>query len=254
MRNELLIRRIQERLEALKLSERKACLKAGVHVDTIRRLRSRDQAPRVDTLAALASALEVPLDYLTSAASQTGGDAGKGADTRLSVPVNMIRVPVLGYVQAGKWREAIEWPPDTWYGVTVPAHPRYPSAERFALEVRGNSMNRLYPERTILICVRFYDIAREPQPGDKVICLRRDRYGEFEATVKEYQRDEQGRHILWPRSDDPEHQAPIILSNELPVATDQTTFPSRANAGPFSQAGVDDVIIAALVIQSVREE
>ncbi|MBP7336896.1 LexA family transcriptional regulator [Niveispirillum sp.] len=251
MTYELLIARIQERLSDLNLSERKACLKAGLHVDAIRSIRN-GHAPRIERLAALAKVLEVPVDFFTSAVN--GGDHGTSAPPVPALTTALTRVAVRGYVQAGKWREAIEWPADTWYGVTVPAHPKYADAERFALEVRGNSMNKLYPERTILICVRFFDIARPPKPGDKVICLRRDRYGEFEATVKEYQRDEQGRHILWPRSDDPEHQAPIVLSDGLPVATDQHALPSRVNAGPFSQAGVDDIIIAALVIQSVREE
>lgn len=244
-----IIHLIDTQLAAQGLSERKACLNAGLGVDAIRTMR-RGHAPRITTLQKLAPVLGVSVETLIAALpAEAGTPQGASRST-----MNLIVITVRGYVQAGRWREAIEWEPDSWYSITVPDKGKYPGIERFGLEVRGNSMNRLYPEGTTLICVRFYDIARPPQPGDKVICLRRDRYGEFEATVKEYQRDDQGRHILWPRSDDPEHQTPIILSDELPVATDQHALPSRVNAGPFSQAGLDDIIIAALVIQSVRDE
>ena len=50
---EELIQRIEERLKALGLSERKACLKAALEVDAIRNIR-RGYGPRAETLKALA--------------------------------------------------------------------------------------------------------------------------------------------------------------------------------------------------------
>lgn len=117
-------------------------------------------------------------------------------------------------------------------------------------------MDRVYPEGTIVVCIRYSDIGREPKAGERVICLRRDAGGEYEATIKEYQVDEQGRHILWPRSADPEFQQPIVLTGPtLPVAAGQEVLPSTVSAGRiFDDGGEPDLVIAALVTGSWRRE
>lgn len=247
---ETLLQRIDERLKALGISERKACLNANVHVDTIRRIRNRGQSPRPSTLSQLAEALGVPDSYFLEAAVDKIGPAARADFIRLQ------RVHVKGFVQGGVWRDAIEWPIQDWYSLQVPSDDRFPGMERIALEVRGNSMDRLYPEGTIVVCVSYGDIGRGPKPGERVICLRRGSTGDYEATIKEYQLDDRGRHVLWPRSSDPEFQQPIILPTaQLPVAESGQLLPGTAQAGPFANDGMpDDVVIAALVIQSVRRE
>ncbi|HZH27891.1 MAG TPA: XRE family transcriptional regulator [Azospirillaceae bacterium] len=244
-----LAERIQARLDALKLSPRKASLNAKQSPDFVRNiLRGLSQNPRASALQALADVLNVPVEYLTEVAGQ---DQAAGLRQ-----VGLSKVFVMGAVQAGLWQEAVEWEASDWYALTVMDDPRYTTIPRFGLEVRGNSMNRLYPHGTVLVCVKFSDLAREPKPGEKVICLRRSVTAEFEATVKEYQRDEKGRHVLWPRSTEPEFQQPIVLDDEiLPLATGDEVLPTIANAGHFGDhAGVQDIWIAALVTQSVRLE
>lgn len=244
-----LLDRIDVRLKAVGLSERKACLKAGLHVDTIRGIRRRGHAPKADTLIALAQlALNVPPDYLLSALPKPAG-------IRPSKGFQLDMVMVRGAVQAGVWREAIEWEGSDWYSISVPNDDRYPGVERFALEVRGDSMDRIYPEGTIIVCVRFADLARSPEPGERVICLRRSRTGEYEATVKEYDLDAQGRHVLWPRSSQPEYQTPIVLpGNHLPIGGYEK-LPDTVHAGDFADDGMpDDIWISALVTASVRLE
>ena len=71
-------------------------------------------------------------------------------------------------------------------------------------------MNRYYPDGSFVIVVSYLDLARDPLPGEKVVCQRRDKTGQVEATIKEYVLQD-GRHYLWPRSDHPDHQAPILL-------------------------------------------
>ena len=60
--------------------------------------------------------------------------------------------------------DANEWHPEDWYRVRVPVPEQWRKFPLFGLEVRGPSMNRRYPEGTILICVGILDAAIEPQP------------------------------------------------------------------------------------------
>jgi hypothetical protein len=73
-------------------------------------------------------------------------------------------------------------------------------------------MNEIYPEGTILICV---DMAHYGQPlssGRRVIITRTN--GELiERVCMEYRLTNGGQAWLWPRSTDPQFQAPIPLGN-----------------------------------------
>ncbi|MGE0713968.1 MAG: S24 family peptidase [Alphaproteobacteria bacterium] len=66
-RYEILVRRIDQHLSEMGLSERQACLRAGLKVDAIRAIR-RGQSPRAETLARLARVLEMPAQILMDAA------------------------------------------------------------------------------------------------------------------------------------------------------------------------------------------
>ena len=145
-------------------------------------------------------------------------------------------VSVVGAVEAGEWREALEWPDDEMYVISVPRDARFPDVRRFGLVVRGPSMNLLYPEGTLLVCAKFIDLDMEPDSGVKVVAIRRDRHGLIEATVKEYLIDSDGSAWLWPRSNHPEHQSP-------------------RKAPHISELNQDDeFIIWARVLHSIRQE
>lgn len=146
-------------------------------------------------------------------------------------PVELTTIPVIGAVEAGTWREAMEWAPSDRYDLAVNHDPDHPGVRRFGLIVRGPSMNRVMPEGTVLICAKLLDLGENPVPGDYVICRRLQPSGLVEATVKQYEVDRDGRHWLWPRSDHPAHQAPI----PLPAAAE----------GSFAD---EDVIVDAVVL------
>lgn len=74
-----LIARIEKALADAKLSERKACLSAGLKVDAIRNIR-RDRAPRVETLQALARVLKVKASWFLDAAEHDGDDISRTSD------------------------------------------------------------------------------------------------------------------------------------------------------------------------------
>lgn len=123
-------------------------------------------------------------------------------------------IMIIGAVQAGNWVEAMEWPVEDRRPVPVASRdPRYPHADHFALVVRGPSMNRFYPDGSIIVCVKYWDISERPQSGHKVVVRRHSDTGQIEATAKELRQDDQGALWLWPCSDHPEHQAPIRADN-----------------------------------------
>ncbi len=159
-------------------------------------LHKRSDSLSQPTLEALARAAARPVSELTGE-----------VPVRLSGPVQA--VTVVGTVEAGNWVEALEWPPEDQFRITVP-RPRGPDGV-FGLLVNGPSLNLRYPEGTILVCMPLAQLQRELRSGDRVIVERRNRDGLVEATVKELAFDADGRAWLWPRSDHPEHQQPLLI-------------------------------------------
>lgn len=243
MSYDLLLSRIKERLDALGLSERKACLKADVGINTIRHIRVRGHAPKPTALSKLAVALGVPPSYFLDAAGAQDVEASEKTS-----PIAAINtVYVKGMVQAGLWQEALEWSPAEWQPVYVPADERYKNIDKFGLLVHGDSMNKVYPEGSIVIAVRLSDLGRMPRSGERVVVLKRmNGCSNMEATVKRYEVDKDGRSILWPESYDPLYQTPIILND---VADNISTDGLDADHGCHQ-----DIDICAVVIGSYRPE
>ena len=243
-----LLRRIDERLEALKLSDRKASMMAVKSPDLVRDMRRFGKAPKADKLVALANVLEVPPAYLLQAIE------GASARAVMAPALELQSIFVKGEVQAGVWREALEWHPSDWVSISAPVDNRFQGVERFGLLVRGSSMNRLYPDGTVVIVVQFHAIGRMPQKGERVVVLRRNPTTfEFEATLKEYDRDARGRHVLWPRSDDPDHQVPFVIGPDLAAGSEGDVLPSILVGGRLEGPG-DEVRVHSLVVGSYRPE
>lgn len=128
------------------------------------------------------------------------------------------QIRVVGAVQAGVFKEAMEYDAADQYTVSFPVGD-YDNKKVFALEVRGTSMDREYPEGTILYVLPVYELDDDIKSGDHVIVERRRPDGLIEATCKEYVVDAQSGDVwLWPRSDDPLHQQPIHLPIDLEAA------------------------------------
>lgn len=151
-------------------------------------------------------------------------------------PVPLGSIMVKGAVEAGAWREAIMWAESEWRLAPIAADGRFPEEKQFGLEVRGPSMNELYPEGTILVCIGILDYARDPTSGKKVIVQCRRSDGRIEATVKELRQDAAGKYWLWPRSSDPAFQQPWPIPK------------------PNDFDDNDDIRIMAVVIGSYRPE
>lgn len=158
-------------------------------------LNEHSQSLDLRTYAKLARAVGCPVWRLT------------GDDPEPQSPTT---IWVSGSVEAGAFREAVEWDQSIWFPVDVPVPDRFRGKAK-ALQVRGVSMNADYPEGSIAVWVDTLDF-RPARPGDDVIVYSHGRDGGIEATLKELRADDAGKRWLWPRSHDPLHQTPIDVA------------------------------------------
>jgi SOS-response transcriptional repressor LexA len=124
-------------------------------------------------------------------------DAQAKAQTEDALIVN-------GSVEAGAWRSSEHWNDERAFVIEGMPSP-IPDAERFGLEVVGNSMDLFYEPGTVLDCISIFKNGAPPKTGDHVIveCIRPD--GLRELTVKEY-REEGEKMLLVPRSKSPKYE------------------------------------------------
>lgn len=153
--------------------------------------------------------------------------------------VRQRRVPIVGVLQAGDWREAVEYPDEDQRQIEAPIPETIEGVPTRrlniqAFEVAGPSMNRIYPEGTIVYAASTMSF-REPVAGDRVIVVRKDKHGLFEATLKELDITPDGKKWLYPKSYDPEHQAPLPYVNGEEVT-------------------VSGIVVAALVLEESRKQ
>lgn len=150
--------------------------------------------------------------------------------------VSLRTYPVVGELAAGVWRESIEWDPDDQYEVPAPVMaPGMPNVPLRGYVVRGNSMNRIYPDGTLVFVAATIANGIAPKNGNRVLVSRRNRDGLYEATLKEYVVDDSGGKWLWPRSYDPEFQAPIPYRN---TAAEEVT--------------ITGVVMASFILEALR--
>lgn len=102
-------------------------------------------------------------------------------------------------------------------------------------------MDLLYPEGTLVIAAKPYDLGREPKTADKVIVVRTSN-GQEEATLKEVEVKPTGQVVLWPRSTNPEHSQAIVL----PSFEGAIELPDDGCHGEYRIVGI--------IIQSIRPE
>lgn len=206
------------------MNQSKLARAVGAAPQTIQSILSR-KANTTTRIAAIAQVLGVNAIWLetgqgpmrptlTQGAPTPSGYHAVSGPTLVSSPAPLRAVRVAGHVQAGHWREALEWPPAEQWEVFVPISATYSTLPVTALEVRGPSMDELYPHGSLVICVKLLDLGRQPRSGERVVVHRSQPNGLVEASVKEYRIDRDGQPRLWPRSSHPDFQAPITLQPE----------------------------------------
>jgi SOS-response transcriptional repressor LexA len=197
-----ILERIDIRLAALRLTPERASKLAGLSRDAIRKMHSqRDDGMRssirVSTLTALAPILGVTPEWLTYGVESTAAAGLAGA-------------PLNARLQAGVWtehREALK--SDATIYVPADLVPR--GASIYAAEISGESMNRIFPNGTVVVLERRFDdlVSLVPNRRYHVERIRAD--GAVESTLKTVRRRADGSVWLVPESDDPEFQTAIPL-------------------------------------------
>lgn len=134
----------------------------------------------------------------------------QGLEPVLSAPAASVRMaPIVGAVQAGAWREAIEFPPEERDEYPIPAN--MPNFDVQGFVVRGTSMDQVFPDGTVVLVAGTIANGIQPRSGDYVLVQRVDKDGLHEASLKQYVIDVDGSKWLWPRSNDPRFQAPLLV-------------------------------------------
>ncbi|MDI2091662.1 LexA family protein [Commensalibacter oyaizuii] len=242
MTNKILLNQIDKILKEKKISARKASIDAGVGEDFIRNLRRYNNMPKTDKLLKLANSLNIDVNFFLDALEKSPQKKIQTTKDHL-LPIPITTIYIRGEVQAGQWNSAIEWPQSDWIPLTVPIDHRYQKFTTFALTVKGDSMNLLYPEGTVIIAVNFSEIGRNPEDGDCVITIRRDALTDcYEATLKIIQIKDDGSVLLWPKSDNPNFVKPIVLP------TINSKYQESKMEG--DSASTPDLVIQSLVIGS----
>ncbi|TPM19808.1 LexA family transcriptional regulator [Mesorhizobium sp. B2-3-6] len=190
---------VVRRLDELGLGPVEAATKAGLERTYIRDIvQGKKLSVRTDKLESLARALQLDAADLSHSKST-------------AVDSTVRNVPVKGFVQAGHWAETWEWGDDDVYSVPVPDDPALRPFMLHAAETRGPSMNKRYPERTVLVFTDVVETGASLDLGKRYIVERERADGLREATVKTLWRDEAGKVWLLPESEDPRFQEPIPI-------------------------------------------
>ena len=120
-------------------------------------------------------------------------------------------VPITGKVAANTWMDVDEM--DFGYDDVeyVPSVGDFPITWQFGLRIEGNCLNKIAQDGDRLVCLDLIKAQIPPEPGDLVIVERKRFGGQMvERTAKRLRRSAKGIE-LWPESNDPAHQDPIVL-------------------------------------------
>lgn len=194
--------------EAKGLTQGKLAELCGTSTPQIQRLEAGDRKLTAEWARRIAPHLGVEAANLLFNANEIvrAESTVESLDSR-AVPQH---IPVVGEVAAGVFRDSFEFDPGHWSYTPFPRDDRYPGIDRFCLRVRGPSMNKIYPDGSIVLCIKMIDANLKPEEG-KIYVVDRIVHGEYESTLKEL-RYSDGKKYLWPCSTDPAHQAPIEMN------------------------------------------
>jgi DNA-binding XRE family transcriptional regulator len=187
--------RIKELREARGMTQTDLAELVGAHWQTIQRLEVGTTRLDTDWMERLAKPLKVhPADLISARRIRT--------------------VEVRGAVQAGAWAETWEWPEDDRYTVPIPDNEEYRRFSLYGAEIRGPSMDRRYPEGTVVIVTDQVERGEQLVVGRRYLLERERADGLHEATVKTLWRDDAGKLWLLPESTDPRFQEPIPIGGD----------------------------------------
>ena len=186
--------RIQEARKMRGLSQQDLADLMETSQAAVQRWESGARNPRVSTLKKIGDACNVSISFLLGMTD----NPSVHADIASVVPSREMALPVFGRIAAGTPREALMQSdqthdtPESLYAM----HKR-----SFWLIVSGNSMNRLFPDGSLVLI----DPELEVRNGDVGVVF----VNGYDATLKRVYFDD-GKIILHPESYDPEYKDTVI--------------------------------------------
>lgn len=202
--NKTIADRIQQRMKELGISQADLIRLTKAGRASVNGWIHGHNEPSAKKIGALAESLQTTTEWLLTGEDRVILKAEHGDDNVRLADIRVRAVPIIGFTQAGAWREALNEP----LGVT---YSTYPKDGLFSLYVEGDSMEPLFHEGDLLII----DPMRVPKPSDYVIAQN----GDYETTFKKYRvvdYDENGQEIfeLVPLNQD----YPILRSDRRPLS------------------------------------
>jgi SOS-response transcriptional repressor LexA len=171
-----ILKRIDRRLKAVKLTDRAASLAAGLSADGIRSLRRQhkegtQKSVRLITLTALAGPLKTTSAWLSQGLGNESLTFHGGGTLEPEPPVNTIKIR--GEVAAGAWIEPESDVSSPLFTFPIPPDPRFPIEQQYGLTVRGTSINKVANEGDVLICLDLSMSRADVRDNDLVIVEQR---------------------------------------------------------------------------------
>ena len=216
--DELYRRLIKDELDRRNLSVNALAQASGMSESGLRDILSgKISSTTVARLAMIAKGLDIPIArfFETDPDFKLRDDTVAGG----SIIVDTEGLPVAGEVQAGAWLEdaPIDYAADgEAQHIPLVPDPRYRQFRQFALLVKGNSMNRFFPDGVYVCCADVGAIRTWQNEDFAVVVRTRDEGALWEATVKQVMIPDENTIELWPRSTDPRYQTPIVLTGDEP--------------------------------------
>lgn len=159
--------------------------------------------PKLEQLRRYAIAYNTTIDALEGG-TLVGSTRPAATPTRIiDVPANLVSASILGTAQAGNWLEVDPFTLEAAGQIPVKRDRDFV----FAINVSGDSMNRIIQDGDIAVVRPWTTMKRDPRAND-VLLVQRERNGRFELTVKTW-RD--GK--LWPESTNPKWRHPVPMKN-----------------------------------------
>ena len=251
-------------MRELGLSERKTCELAGVGVNSIRHMRARGHAPKIETLFKLSEPLQIEPEALMEAAftdflEEHPDYVGRSRSIKeQAAPAGTDEILIMFAVEGGVWHSKKYHDLTQKYFLELPNDPRIPNVFRQGYFVKGDILNKLYRDGSIVITADLSALGRFPQTGDVVVVsLIRERDGDAQIQIlaMRYELEMGGGHVFRPETDNPELCSPIYLPRDAASLQVSNNGQYRYFDGDLKYGG-DDVVLSVhgIVTGSYRLE
>lgn len=200
--------RLKEARERMFETAAEAASAMGVNYQTYAAHENGSRGLRRDAALKYAKFFNVSLEFLLTGRKST--NVRPDVMLRNAPIVDGEGMPVRGFVRAGIWQESYA-PENELASLPISADARFPKHLQFALEIKGDSINRRARDGEFAVCVEWHG----PVQPSEVVVVERRRAGLFEATIKVVEALDAETMRLAPDSDNPAHKPIVVRKSDM---------------------------------------